>query len=229
MNKPTNKPLTYNRFRAYLRIRLKNKSFSKTRVFLIIAFYILCSLTLFLLPHNVPTQYPYLKYFTDFMDFIPAIKPMEIKTYAPEMCKLYASYMFVVGVVCLGYLSREIIILLLVGILRPNEKHKEFKKKAKQKFLTKPKSYLFCLLVFNLGCFWYIYNFFSGDFVGYLRMRNRDEYFIYNSFEMWYYAMKEIGFMFVVGTFSITVGNIIYFDIFKHNWSKIQWRTKKKT
>ncbi|TLD86019.1 hypothetical protein, partial [Helicobacter sp. MIT 05-5294] len=72
-----NKPLTYNRFRAYLRYQFIQKHWNKT----------------------FNTKYPYLKVFTDFMDFIPAIKLMESKTFAPELCKFYAAYMFVVGVV----------------------------------------------------------------------------------------------------------------------------------
>ena len=175
MNKPTNKPLTYNRFRAYLRIRLKNKSFSKTRVFLIIAFYILCSLTLFLLPHNVLTQYPYLKYFTDFMDFIPAIKRMEIKTYAPEMCKLYASYMFVVGVIVFLLLFRELFIFAIKRIMYPNANNNHKTKIAQA--IAKPKRYLLLFIVFDIMMIWYMLDFLSGDSVGYLRMRDRDEYF----------------------------------------------------
>ena len=223
-----NKPLTYNRFRAYLRIKLKNQHFSKKRLLLIplaLLLYSICSLTLFLLPHNVLTQYPYLKYFTDFMDFIPAIKQMEIKTFAPEICKLYASYMFVVGVVCLGYLLKEFIMIILLGCVR----HHKYKKKIVGKVLSEPKIYTLCFVGIDMLLIWYMLDFLSGDSVGYLRMRDRDEYFIYNSFEMWYYAMKEIGFMFVVGTIFMISGTILYFDIFKHNWSKIQWRTKKKT
>ena len=215
MNKPTNKPLTYNRFRAYLRIRLKNKSFSKTRVFLIIAFYILCSLTLFLLPHNVLTQYPYLKYFTDFMDFIPAIKQMEIKTYAPEMCKLYASYMFVVGVIVFLLLFRELFIFAIKRIMYPNANNNHKTKIAQA--IAKPKRYLLLFIVFDIMMIWYMLDFLSGDSVGYLRMRDRDEYFIYDSFEMWYYSMKEIGFMFILGIILTILSNFVFFDVFKHN------------
>lgn len=215
MNKPTNKPLTYNRFRAYLRIKLKNKSFSKTRVFLIIAFYILCSLTLFLLPNDVLTQYPYLKYFTDFMDFIPAIKQMEIKTFAPEMCKLYASYMFVVGVIVFLLLFRELFIFAIKRIMYPNANNNHKTKIAQA--IAKPKRYLLLFIVFDIMMIWYMLDFLSGDSVGYLRMRDRDEYFIYDSFEMWYYAMKEIGFMFVLGIILTILSNFVFFDVFKHN------------
>ncbi|WP_290137543.1 hypothetical protein [Helicobacter japonicus] len=41
------------------------------------------------------------------MDFIPAIKLMESKTYAPELCKFYASYMFVVGVGVFAVILRD--------------------------------------------------------------------------------------------------------------------------
>lgn len=99
----TNKPLTYNRFRAYLRYKFIhqhwNKTFNTKTNILAFILYFLCSLTLFLLPYNILTLYPYLKVFTDFMDFIPAIKLMGSKTFAPELCKFYAAYMFVVGVV----------------------------------------------------------------------------------------------------------------------------------
>ncbi|WP_034360656.1 hypothetical protein [Helicobacter japonicus] len=103
----SHKSLTYNRFRAYLRFKLKNRHFSKKRLIFAILFYFLCSLTIFLLPLDILTKYPYLKHFTDFMDFIPAIKLMESKTYAPELCKFYASYMFVVGVGVFAVILRD--------------------------------------------------------------------------------------------------------------------------
>lgn len=217
MNKPTNKPLTYNRFRAYLRIKLKNKSFSKTRVFLIIAFYILCSLTLFLLPHNVLTQYPYLKYFTDFMDFIPAIKQMEIKTYAPEMCKLYASYMFVIGIVCFWFLLREMFVYVAKLSLYPNNKHKKFILKV----IAKPKRYMLGVTIMIVGYFLYLFFvFLSGWTIGHRKYRMSNEYFIYDLYEILYYALMEIGFTFV-GGMAIIIGVIfMYIDILKYYLKK---------
>ncbi|KPH51482.1 hypothetical protein HPU229336_06280 [Helicobacter pullorum] len=187
MNKPTNKPLTYNRFRAYLRIRLKNKSFSKTRVFLIIAFYILCSLTLFLLPHNVLTQYPYLKYFTDFMDFIPAIKQMEIKTYAPEMCKLYASYMFVVGVVCLVGLLREMFIYTTKGMLCPYSKRGIETLGGVGKIVKKPIKFGIVMISAYALILFCTYGFLNGRMIGYTRKGHSSTYFIDYPFEMLFY------------------------------------------
>ena len=212
-----NKPLTYNRFRAYLRIKLKNQHFSKKRLLLIplaLLLYSICSLTLFLLPHNVLTQYPYLKYFTDFMDFIPAIKQMEIKTFAPEMCKLYASYMFVVGVIVFLLLFRELFIFAIKRIMYPNANNNHKTKIAQA--IAKPKRYLLLFVAFNTIMIWYMLDFFSGDTIGYLRMRDRDEYFIYNLFEMWYYAIKDIGFMFVVGVNLTILSSFVFFDVFKH-------------
>lgn len=78
------KLLTYNRFRAYLRYKFIhqhwNKYFNTKTSILVYVLYFLCSLTIFLLPLDILTKYPYLKHFTDFMDFIPAIKLMESKT-----------------------------------------------------------------------------------------------------------------------------------------------------
>ena len=214
MNKPTNKPLTYNRFRAYLRIKLKNKSFSKTRVFLIIAFYILCSLTLFLLPHNVLTQYPYLKYFTDFMDFIPAIKQMEIKTFAPEMCKLYASYMFVIGIVCFWFLLREFIFVLKKAVY-PNKIPADKNKIAK--IAANPKKFLLIWIMWDIVMIWWLWYFLSGESIGHFRYRSSNEYFIYNIYDMLFYSLHHIGFMFIVMVAITILVNFSYFDIFKRN------------
>lgn len=86
-----------------------NKHFSKKRVIAAIALYFLCSLSIFLLSLDILTHYPYLKHF---MDFIPAIKLMESKTYAPELCKFYASYMLVIGVVCFVIIIRDFLYIV---------------------------------------------------------------------------------------------------------------------
>ena len=74
------------------------------------------------------------------MDFIPAIKQMEIKTYAPEMCKLYASYMFVVGVIVFLLLFRELFIFAIKRIMYPNANNNHKTKIAQA--IAKPKRYL---------------------------------------------------------------------------------------
>lgn len=158
------------------------------------------------------------------MDFIPAIKRMEIKTYAPEMCKLYASYMFVVGVIVFLLLFRELFIFAIKRIMYPSSY-----KKILNYILPQPIKYTLYLIVWNLGCSWYICEFLSGYIIGHSKYRNGDEYFIYNSVEMLYYCLFYMGFMFVATLALTIVNNIVYFDIFKHNWSKIQWRMKKKT
>ena len=73
------------------------------------------------------------------MDFIPAIKQMEIKTFAPEMCKLYASYMFVIGIVCFWFLLREFIFVLKKAVY-PNKIPADKNKIAK--IAAKPKKFL---------------------------------------------------------------------------------------
>lgn len=215
MNKPTNKPLTYNRFRAYLRIKLKNKSFSKTRVFLIIAVYILLSLTIFLLPHNVLTQYPYLKYFTDFMDFIPAIKQMEIKTYAPEMCKLYASYMFVVGVVCFWFLLKEFFVWVAKYTLHPNV-GKNVNFKALEKIKKHPIKLVALLIFVYIACLWGLWLFLSGWTIGHSKYRSSDEYFIYTISEMLYYVIWQMGAMFFVAIAWMIILGFGYLEMYKY-------------
>lgn len=223
-----NKPLTYNRFRAYLRYKFIhqhwNKYFNVKTAILAFILYFLCSLTLFLLPYNILTLYPYLKVFTDFMDFIPAIKLMESKTFAPELCKFYAAYMFVVAFVCFIYFSKEIIRLSFIKLLRPNKNSN----KAKKKILSEPKTFLLFIILFDTFAIYFYPAFFAGDTIGYSKYRSSDEYFIYNSFEMLYYCLWNMGFMFVVGFPFIIGSNLVYFDIFIHHWSKIQWLTKKK-
>lgn len=219
-NKSINKPLRYNRFRAYLRIKLRNKHFNKRRIYLIIAIYIILSLSIFLLPNNILTKYPYLTHFTNFMDFIPAIKQMEVKTFAPEMCKFYASYMFVIAFICLICSLREMVIIMLISRLRYN-KYTKYSKKIFEKIKSKPILEILLIIACNLAYIFYILDFLSGDSVGYLRMRNIDEYFVYSLFEMWYYTIREVGFMFVVGTNFVALANILYFDIFMSSIKKV--------
>lgn len=215
MNKSTNKHLNYNRFRAYLRVRLKNKSFSKTRLLLIIAIYILFSLTIFWLPLDVLTQYPLLQYFTDFMDFIPAIKQMEIKTFAPEMCKLYISYMFVVAFVCFWFLLRELFVYMTKFSLYPNKRHKKFI----LKIAAKTKRYIFGITIMIAGYLLYLYIFLSGWSIGHSRYRRSDEYFIYNLYEMLHYSVWQVGLVFIVGTVLVSV-IFMYIDIYKYHLKK---------
>ena len=210
----SHKPLTYNRFRAYLRVKLKNKHFSKKRLIFAILFYFLCSLTIFLLPLDILTKYPYLKYFTDFMDFIPAIKLMESKTFAPELCKFYASYMFVVGVVCFVGILKETFIYCARRIMHPTNAANNHKTTI-AKTLAKPIKYLLMLVTFDMLVIWGIWNLFSGEGVGYARMR--DEYFIYNLYEMLNFALRDIGLGTLCGLILMILSIFVFFDIFKHN------------
>ena len=148
------------------------------------------------------------------MEFIPAIKQMEVKTFAPEMCKFYASYMFVIALVCWGFLLKEVSILMLVCVLRPNEKYKQFI----SKIVAKPKRYILGAVVMIVGYFLYLFFvFISGWTIGHSRYRSSEEYFIYDSYEMLYYAIIEIGFMFAGGIATMIGVAFMYVDIFKHN------------
>ena len=198
------KPLTYNRFRAYLRYKFIhqhwNKYFNTKTSILAFIVYILLSLSIYLLPNNVLTQYPYLKHFTDFMDFIPAIKQMEIKTFAPEMCKFYASYMFVVGVIytlwvfiCYFYIACR------QGFLSIYRNTKEFQKVNKRfsKFGSKRIILSTIVMLMGFGCF--IYGFLNGRLIGYTRRGHSSTFFIDYPFEMLFYIDFWQGFMICFG------------------------------
>ena len=75
-------------------------------------------------------------------------------------------------------------------------------------------------VVFDIFTIWYIYDLFSGDTLGYSRMRNKEEYFIYDSFEMWYYAVHNIGFMFVVGMIFLILMSLATFILINETIKK---------
>ena len=181
------KSLTYNRFRAYLRVKLKNKHFSKKRLIFAILFYFLCSLTIFLLPLDILTKYPYLKYFTDFMDFIPAIKLMESKTFAPELCKFYASYMFVVGVGVLAVILRDFFVYCANGMLRPYSQKGVETLGGVGKMVKHPIKYSIIMVGAYALMLSVTYGFLNGGMIGYTRRGHRNTYFIDDYFEMIFY------------------------------------------
>ncbi|WP_297814142.1 hypothetical protein [uncultured Helicobacter sp.] len=194
------KSLTYNRFRAYLRVKLKNKHFSKKRLIFAILFYFLCSLTIFLLPLDILTKYPYLKYFTDFMDFIPAIKLMESKTFAPELCKFYASYMLVAGIiyflwafVCYCYIAFRQGFLSIYHHTKEAQKVVKRLSKFSKKFIIL--SLIGLPLLFGFG----LYGFLNGGMIGYTRRGHWNTYFIDDYFEMIFYIDFWQGFMVCFG------------------------------
>ena len=214
------KPLTYNRFRAYLRYKFIhqhwNKYFNTKTSILAFIVYILLSLSIYLLPNNVLTQYPYLKHFTDFMDFIPAIKQMEIKTFAPELCKFYASYMFVVGVIytlwvfiCYFYIACR------QGFLSIYRNTKEFQKVNKRfsKFGSKRIILSTIVMLMGFGCF--IYGFLNGRLIGYTRRGHSSTFFIDYPFEMLFYIDFWQGFMLCFLCPYIFWGSIVAINYFK--------------
>ena len=181
------KPLTYNRFRAYLRFKLRAKKFSKKRIIFTIAFYFLCSLTIFLLPYDILTKYPYLKHFTDFMDFIPAIKLMESKTYAPELCKFYASYMFVVGVGVFAVILRDFFVYCANGMLRPYSQKGVETLGGVGKMVKHPIKYSIIMVGAYALMLSVTYGFLNGGMIGYTRRGHWNTYFIDDYFEMIFY------------------------------------------
>jgi|GEM_PF-6619233 len=207
------KPLTYNRFRAYLRFRLRHKHFSKKRVIVAIVFYLLCSLSIFLLPLDILTKYPYLKYFTDFMDFIPAIKLMESKTYAPELCKFYASYMLVIGIVVLVEVTWQ---LCIWRSKITRQKEKRWDKNIKRKHIAVE---IFYMIIFYSLMLFAIYDFLNGKFIGYRLLVDEKYHFIYNEFDMLWYVdywqvLVVIGvWFFIMSPFAI--GNTLSYRITK--------------
>lgn len=182
-----NKALTYNRFRAYLRVKLKNKHFSKKRLIFAILFYFLCSLTIFLLPLDILTQYLYLKHFTDSMDFIPAIKLMESKTFAPELCKFYASYMFVVGVGMFAVILRDFFVYCANGMLRPYSQKGVETLGGMGKMVKHPIKYSFIMVGAYALILSATYGFLNGEMIGYTRRGHWNTYFIDDYFEMIFY------------------------------------------
>ena len=212
------KPLTYNRFRAYLRFKFIhqhwNKYFNTKTVILSYMLYFLCSLTFFLLPLDILTKYPYLKHFTDFMDFIPAIKLMESKTFAPELCKFYASYMFVVGVGTFMWACKcAFYFVCRQGFLSVYHHTKEAKKAVSDVAGRSKKLIAFALIVIPLMFGYYTYDFLSGGLIGYTKRESYSDFFIDNWFEMLIYIDFWQGVMLCFGVPFMFLGAIRLFYI----------------
>ena len=186
------KLLTYNRFRAYLRYKFIhqhwNKYFNTKTSILVYVLYFLCSLTIFLLPLDILTKYPYLKHFTDFMDFIPAIKLMESKTYAPELCKFYASYMLVVGIVMFMWACKCVFyVVCREGFLSIYHHTKEEAKATSWVAGRSKKLMALSIIALLLIFIYYPYCFLNGELIGYTKMEHYSEYFVDDWFEMLIY------------------------------------------
>ncbi|WP_289687210.1 hypothetical protein, partial [Helicobacter rodentium] len=195
------------------------KHFSKKRLIFAILFYFLCSLTIFLLPLDILTKYPYLKYFTDFMDFIPAIKLMETKTYAPELCKFYASYMLVIGVVVLAEVTWQTFIMRFKLSNKLKRERMEKMEKADIHIIL----YIFYVIISYSMLLFYIHRFLSGKFIGYIPRFDTSR-FISNWFEMlWYvdyYQVFGIGATWFFIMLPFMIGNTLAFKIAKIKRSK---------
>ena len=213
-----NKPLTYNRFRAYLRFKFIHqhwhKYFNIKTSILAYVLYLLCSLTIFLLPLDILTKYPYLKHFTDSMDFIPAIKLMESKTFAPELCKFYASYMLVVGVGTFMWACKcAFYFVCRQGFLSVYHHTKEVAEVASYLAGRSKKLIAFALIVMPLMFGYYTYDFLSGGLIGYTKRESYSDFFIDNWFEMLIYIDFWQGVMLCFGVPFMFLGAIRLFYI----------------
>ncbi|WP_181451021.1 hypothetical protein [Helicobacter valdiviensis] len=160
-------------------------------------------MSVFFLPLDVLSKYPFLKYFTDFMDFIPAIKLMETKTYAPELCKFYASYMFVVAIICFLLIARELFLYMAKGFLYP------YSNKGIEKLGGIKRSTIKIILLFIMNyivIFGTLYLYFSGSLIGYNRRESTEEHFVDSLFEMILYVDLHQVVVLSLAVLMITIG-----------------------
>ena len=207
-----NKPLTYNRFGAYLRYKTRKQHFSKMKVFLIFIIYILFSFSCFLLPLDILTKYPYLKYFTDFMDFIPAIKLMETKTFAPELCKFYASYMFIV---LFGCFVAGCYYGLLALVKKGDFMTSYINHKTKNKMSIFPYSAKYALALLAWVCLSVVllYAFLSGSLIGLDGWRGRpSSHFINDLYDLLYYSLESVLTTICIIIIAL-VGSVAFFEL----------------
>lgn len=207
-----NKPLTYNRFGAYLRYKTRKQHFSKMKVFLIFIIYILFSFSCFLLPLDILTKYPYLKYFTDFMDFIPAIKLMETKTFAPELCKFYASYMFIV---LFGCFVAGCYYGLLALVKKGDFMTSYINHKTKNKMSIFPYSAKYALALLAWVCLsvFLLYAFLSGSLIGLDGWRGRpSSHFINDLYDLLYYSLESVLTTICIIIMAL-VGSVSFFEL----------------
>ncbi|MDE6947204.1 hypothetical protein [Helicobacter sp. UBA3407] len=207
-----NKPLTYNRFGAYLRYKTRKQHFSKMKVFLIFIIYILFSFSCFLLPLDILTKYPYLKYFTDFMDFIPAIKLMETKTFAPELCKFYASYMFIV---LFGCFVAGCYYGLLALVKKGDFMTSYINHKTKNKMSIFPYSAKYALALLAWVCLsvFLLYAFLSGGLIGLDGWRGRpSSHFINDLYDLLYYSLESVLTTICIIIIAL-VGSVAFFEL----------------
>ncbi|WP_297731934.1 MULTISPECIES: hypothetical protein [Helicobacter] len=121
------------------------------------------------------------------MDFIPAIKLMESKTFAPELCKFYASYMFVVGVGVFAVILRDFFVYCANGMLRPYSQKGVETLGGVGKMVKHPIKYSIIMVGAYALMLSVAYGFLNGGMIGYTRRGHWNTYFIDDYFEMIFY------------------------------------------
>lgn len=136
------------------------------------------------------------------MDFIPAIKLMESKTFAPELCKFYAAYMFVVGMVySLWVFVYYFYLVMRQGLLSIYHYTKEAKKATERfaRICKNKKMAIFSMIILSLLMIYVFHRFLNGGLIGYSKYEDSSTYFIDNFFEMLFYIDFWQGFMVCFG------------------------------
>lgn len=144
---------------------------------------------------------------------IPAIKLMESKTFAPELCKFYAAYMFVVGVVYSLWVFVYYFYLVMRQGLLSIYHHTKEEQKVSERFARirkNKKMSIFGLVIFCSMMCYAFYGFLNGGLIGYSKYEYSDTYFIDDFFEMLFYIDFLQGFMICFGIPFIFWGVIVY-------------------
>lgn len=84
-----------------------------------IYFSLIASAIVFIIPKDILSQYPFLRYFTEFMrNIFPNIDIFAQRSKAPELTEFYFSYMWLVAIVMIG--------LIIFAIPKTNEEVKKY-------------------------------------------------------------------------------------------------------
>ncbi|WP_300792800.1 hypothetical protein [Helicobacter sp. UBA3407] len=146
------------------------------------------------------------------MDFIPAIKLMETKTFAPELCKFYASYMFIV---LFGCFVAGCYYGLLALVKKGDFMTSYINHKTKNKMSIFPYSAKYALALLAWVCLsvFLLYAFLSGGLIGLDGWRGRpSSHFINDLYDLLYYSLESVLTTICIIIIAL-VGSVAFFEL----------------
>ena len=132
---------------------------SKKTINTVINMFMSMYLVIFLIPKNVLSDYPFLKYFTNFMsEIFPNVKVFALRSEIGEVVALYTSIMWIIGILFFIFLTKAYIIQFMqffgVGKYKDNS---IIASENMSIVIEKEKKFLFNIILITLMCIYCFY------------------------------------------------------------------------